>query len=217
MTTDTLLPPNVSGLERAIGNVAARVGEIGLPLSELWDPATCPLDILPWLAWALSVDTWEPDWSEETKRAAVAASIAEHRIKGSRYAVEAVLTRFDALLKVVEWHEPGGTGTPHTFEVILPLVTEPGIAPGGERSTAAFAEKILREVSRTKRLSQHFQLVQQMSIAGQVGVQTAARVSLFLRENFALGTDDSEPWDDFLQTEAGEPLQAETGDFLEDV
>lgn len=216
MTTD-LLPPAATALERALAAASVRVGEVPVPLAALWNPATCPEPILPWLAWALSVDTWDSDWSIATKRAAVANSIAEHRIKGSRYAVDAVLERFDPLLNVVEWHEEGGTGLPHTFEVILPMVTGPGVAPGGERSTAAFADKVLREVSRTKRLSQHFQLVQQLSVAGQIGVQSAARVGVHVRDGFALTTDDSLPWGDFLQTEAGEPIQAETGAFLEDV
>ncbi|PJI89070.1 phage tail protein I [Sphingomonas koreensis] len=219
MTTERdLLPPNAPMLVRGLAAaVVADFGSVDLPLAALWDPETCPMPLLPWLAWGLSVDSWDPEWPDSTKRAAVANSIAEHRIKGTRASVEAVLERFDALLRVVEWHEAGGSGVPHTFEVILPMVTAPGVAPSGERSTAAFADKILREVSRTKRLSQHFQLVQQLAIAGQIGVQSAARAALFIREEFALGTDDSQPWGNFLQTEAGEPIQAETGAFLEDV
>ena len=36
----------------------------------------CPADVLPWLGWALSVDDWDQDWSEQQKRSAIAASSA---------------------------------------------------------------------------------------------------------------------------------------------
>jgi P2-related tail formation protein len=51
----SLLPPNVSGLERALEQASARVGDIPVPIDPLWNPATCPARLLPWLAWALSV------------------------------------------------------------------------------------------------------------------------------------------------------------------
>lgn len=213
----SLLPPASSPLERALAEVSVRVGDIPMPLLELWDPAQIALGDLPWLAWALSVDTWDPAWPEATKRAAVASSIADHRIKGTPVAVERVLARFDALLTVLEWHEEGGSGVPHTFEVILPMVTAPGVAPGGERSSAAFAEKILREVSRVKPLREHFQVVQQLLAGGLIGIQSTLRAAAFVRADTLLTIDTSQPWEDFLQCETGEPLQAEDGQFLEDV
>lgn len=54
----------------------------------LWSAERCPAPLLPWLAWALSVDTWSEGWTEETKRRVVAGSIALHRAKGSRASVE---------------------------------------------------------------------------------------------------------------------------------
>jgi phage tail P2-like protein len=38
----------------------------------LWNPQTCPLAALPWLAWTLSIDKWDTDWTEERKRTATA-------------------------------------------------------------------------------------------------------------------------------------------------
>ena len=66
---------------------------------------TIAAEWLPWLAWGLSADTWDADWSEVTKRKAVAGSIALHRTKGTRASVETVIGRFDELLPVVEWFE----------------------------------------------------------------------------------------------------------------
>ncbi|WP_331013845.1 phage tail protein I [Sphingomonas sp.] len=212
-----LLPPASSPLEQALAQASARVSDVPMPLLDLWDASACPIEQLPWLAWALSVDTWDSAWSEQTKRSAVASSIADHRLKGTPIAVERVLERFDALLQLLEWHEEGGSGVPNTFEIILPLVTVGGIAPGGTRATAAFAEKILREVSRVKPLREHFQVVQQLLTGGLIGIQSALRAANYVRQDTALTVDDSQPWEDFLQAETGEPLQAETGAFLEDV
>jgi phage tail P2-like protein len=56
---------------------------VDLPIADLWNPQTCPLPALPWLAWTLSVDTWDTDWTEERKRAITAGAIAAQRRKGS--------------------------------------------------------------------------------------------------------------------------------------
>lgn len=217
MPERSLLPPNATPLERGLGAVAGDISGVQLPLAELWDPAACPMDILPWLAWALSVDVWNPAWSDGAKRDAVANSIAEHRIKGTRASVEATIARLDSLLEVVEWHEAGGTGVPHTFEIILPLVTAPGVAPGGERATAAFAEALMRDIAQVKPLREHFRVVQQLVTGTLIGVQTALRAATFVRQDTLLTIDTSQPWGDFLQCETGEPLQSEDGQFLEDV
>jgi phage tail P2-like protein len=216
MTTEaSLLPPNATPLERGLAAVSARASAVPLPLAELWDPETCPMPLLPWLAWALSVDSWDPEWPDGTKRAAVANSIAEHRIKGTRASVEAVMERFDALLEIVEWHETAPRGTPHTFEVFLPLVLPDGTAPGGRRSTAAFAEQLISEIARTKPLREHFTLVQKLTAEAAVGIQGAARMAGLLRAPMEITIDESQPWADLLQDEDGQPLQDDEG-FLDE-
>jgi len=90
--TDTLLPANAGPLERALEAATARLGAVPLTLGgALSDPATCPADLLPWLAWAARVDAWSPDWTEAQKRAAIAASAYVHSRKGTRGAVERAL------------------------------------------------------------------------------------------------------------------------------
>ena len=209
-----LLPPNATPFERALAVVAGEVGNVPVPLSDLFDPQTCPMEILPWLAWENSVDSWDSDWTEAAKRDAVAKSIDEHRRKGTRISVEAVLARFDELLSLVEWHEASPRKTPHTFEVFLPLVTEPG-ADGGPRTTATFAEAIVREVSRVKPLREHFQLVQTLMLTGGIGLQGVARLVEYRRDDMVLVTDTSLDWGALLQNEDGEPLQADDDSYLE--
>ena len=86
----SLLPYNATAAERALE--AAGVAAIQLPIYEgLRDPWRCPAALLPWLAWGLSVDDWDPAWSIETKRRVIRNSIALHRIKGTLGAIRLAL------------------------------------------------------------------------------------------------------------------------------
>lgn len=80
---DGHLPAEAGRAEKALARGV--IGAFGFPVDNalLWNPATCPAALLPWLAWALSVDEWDNGWTESTKRAVVAASFALHRKKGT--------------------------------------------------------------------------------------------------------------------------------------
>lgn len=211
--TNSLLPPNATPLERAL-EVGSLV--VGLdPPANLDDPQSCPAWVLPWLAWGLSVDTWDGDWSEADKRAAVAGSLELHRRKGTRFSVEQVLARFDQLAHVIEWHEAAPRRAPHTFDVVVPMVLPDGTAPGGRRATAGFAEAIIREVRRVKPLREHMTVIQSVAAGGFVGIQTVARTFIEARHEMALTVDSSPEWQFYLQTEDGEPLQGADGSFLD--
>jgi phage tail P2-like protein len=210
----SLLPPNATKLERALEH-GARPEPLATPAAVIDDPHACPAELLPWLAYGLSVDTWDADWSEEAKRDAVARSIEMHRLKGTRLSVETVVARFDALASLVEWHEASPRRQANTFEVVVPMVTPDGVAPGGRRATGEFAEAIIREVARVKPLREHMELVQSIACGGFIGVQSVARMFAEVRRDVALTIDESPRWASYLQTEDGEPLEDATGTFLE--
>lgn len=87
----SLLPPNATKAERAIETALSRIGDIQTPARLMWSPDLIPAEFLPWLAWALSVDDWDPDWSDARKREVIRASIPLHRIKGTRASVQMAL------------------------------------------------------------------------------------------------------------------------------
>lgn len=216
MTNPNLLPNNATPLERALADTAARVGEVPAPIKELWDPWACPLDLLPWLAWALSADRWEVHWSEDQKRRAVADAIDLQRKKGTPAAVENVLKSFDDLLTLAEWWE--FNGEPHTFQIDLPLISKNGDL-GGFRSSAEFAEAIVRDVTRTKPARSHFILRQTLEGESSITVLGAGRSAGYRRGDFAADVDSAtDDWSTVLLTEDGEPLELEPaapGAFLE--
>jgi phage tail P2-like protein len=116
---DAILPPNATAIERAV--LAAELARIAIVdptvIVRIWNPASCPTVLLPWLAQGVSVDVWSDSWSEATKRAVIAASPGVHRHKGTLGAVRRALAAFDVEASVVEWWQDGSRRG--TFKVEL--------------------------------------------------------------------------------------------------
>lgn len=88
---DELLPSNSTPAEFALEQATARIADAGAPIRPLWNADTCPAHLLPWLAWALGVDEWDPEWSETTKRNTIRESVPIHRRKGTVGAIRRAL------------------------------------------------------------------------------------------------------------------------------
>lgn len=112
----SLLPPNASTLEKHVEQVISP--ELSFPNRDIWNPDKCPEHLLPQLAWALSVDDWDSSWPVERKRQVLRDIIYVHRKKGTRAAVERVVSaiRGDDI-RVTEWFEDRLNLTPGEFTV----------------------------------------------------------------------------------------------------
>ncbi|MDQ8022189.1 MAG: phage tail protein I [Moraxellaceae bacterium] len=115
--TDTLLPANATLLERAAAEACARATTLDVPLRDLWSPERCPLALLPLLAWAFSVDRWDPEWSEAAKRAVIRHSFSLHAHKGTIAALRRVVEPLGFLITITEWWETVPPGPRGTFTV----------------------------------------------------------------------------------------------------
>lgn len=208
----SLLPPNATAGERAL-ETAMRAGIDLSAVGTLWNPETCPADVLPFLAWGLAISHWDVDWSEAEKRAAVAGAIPFHQIKGTRGAVEEVLARFHPLLTIVEWWQANPRRTPHTFEVRAPA------GPGGIDAsflTAQTAEAIIRDVAAAKALRSHFDFVHTLETQAALWMAGGVTAGTMHRADYDAVHDTSRDWDAVFQTEDGEPVLTEDGtDYLE--
>lgn len=120
-----LLPINATSLERNLVEATARLGTVPLPIKTLWDPDNCPVALLPWLAWSMSVDEWDPNWSEADKRAVIKNSVNIHRHKGTIGALKDALGALAMNLEVVEWFQEMPPAEAYTFAVNVYLNTRP--------------------------------------------------------------------------------------------
>jgi hypothetical protein len=87
MTRQTLLPPNHTAFEKAFDLTGARIDELAVDIPELVRPWEIPATHLAWLAWGLSVDLWEKEWSEDTHRTLAARSLPMHARKGTQASI----------------------------------------------------------------------------------------------------------------------------------
>ena len=113
--SNRLLPVGSSPLEVAAAAACAELAAMPVPLRELWNPATCPVNLLPYLAWAFSVDHWDEGWTEETKRSVVSSAFFVHRHKGTIGAIRRVVEPLGYLIKLREWWETNAE--PGTFSL----------------------------------------------------------------------------------------------------
>jgi phage tail P2-like protein len=117
LNVKTLLPKNSTQLELDLEQSMA-LG-FNLPVEEIpkiWNPDLCPTDLLPWLAWAFSVDVWDSQWLESKKRRIIKESYWLHRKKGTRFAITELLSALEINdFEIIEWWQQTPKGHPHTF------------------------------------------------------------------------------------------------------
>ncbi|CAJ1253230.1 hypothetical protein JRT77AECX_JRT77AEC_01281 [Escherichia coli] len=114
---DTPLPADIIRLRErpTLTGGAAYRQWLQVPLRDLWNPATCPVSFLPYLAWAFSVDRWDEGWTESVKRQVVKDAFYIHQHKGTTSAVRRVVEPFGFLIRIIEWWQTGET--PGTFRL----------------------------------------------------------------------------------------------------
>lgn len=126
---NTLLPSSASAWMRCAEAATAKLSGITVAIRTLWTPTACPVDLLPYLAWALSVDWWDKNWPAEKKIASIQQSYWIHRRKGTRAAVRRVIEDMGFSATFAEWFDVGDE--PGTFRLEIDLndigITEPMI------------------------------------------------------------------------------------------
>ena len=148
----SLLPPNATEFERALE--AALAQDVDIPIRKLWSSADCPAALLPYLAWALGVEEWDPDWPLAVRRAAVANAIAVHREKGTLAGLKRVLDTAGAEYEYVE--RPAG----------VPMTAKLSIL----NSNAVYLPDVARAVNRVKRASLQLDIELLSAAAGKIPI-----------------------------------------------
>lgn len=149
---NSLLPPSSTAWMRSAEVATARLSAITVALQTLWTPTACPVDLLPYLAWALSVDRWDKSWPAAKKVAAIQQSYWLHRRKGTRAAVRRVIEDMGFSATFAEWFDVGDN--PGTFRLEVD-VNEVGLTP-------KTLDELNRLIGDAKPVSRH---LAQMTIA----------------------------------------------------
>ena len=142
-----LLPGNATELERLSAQALAQIERVPVPLRDLWNPDACPLELLPYLAWAFSVDRWSQSWPESAKRNAIKAAYFIHSRKGTIGALRRVVEPLGYLIEVREWWEELPLGVPGTFRLLIGVL-DTGI-------TEAMYQELSWLIDDAKPLSRH--------------------------------------------------------------
>lgn len=142
-----LLPSNATEQERALSETIARISNVPIVIREVWNPDTCPASVLPWLAWAFSVDDWDSNWTEQQKRETIKQSVYSQRIKGTIGAVTKQLFALGYEVQILEWFKTEPQGEPYTFKVYITSSQAP--------LTMSDYKKIMEVIDTNKNLRSH--------------------------------------------------------------
>ncbi|WP_227317435.1 phage tail protein I [Cedecea davisae] len=158
MPYNSLLPPNALQAEKALEETNnALILAVPLNIREVKNPDTCPLHLLPWLAWEYGVDFWDPEWSEAQKRQTVKDAAYIHQHRGTAGAVRRSLSAVGYPTRVIEWFEDAPKATAYTFRV--------EVYSAGAINDALYVQ-IRRQVNKAKNLRS---LLASIDIIAEVG------------------------------------------------
>ncbi|HDO7096589.1 phage tail protein I [Klebsiella pneumoniae] len=178
--SNSLLPPSSGGWMRSAEASSGRLSGIAVAIRQVWTPEDCPVELLPYLAWALSVDRWDKDWPAEKKIAAIQQSYWLHRRKGTRAAVRRVIEGMGFSATFAEWFDVGDE--PGTFRLEVD-VSDVGIAP-------RTLDELDRMVDGTKPASRH---MAQMTLANRTQGAAFTGAAVFDGDEVSVYPPDYEP------------------------
>lgn len=170
---------------------ACVLNDTRLLLHSLWHPMLCPVSLLPWLAWSVSVDEWDESWSEALKRQVIRDAFEVHKYKGTPYALQKALDSLNIKTEVKEWwqQDDARRGTLQVWALINSNLDkhQQGIL------TTEMMRKIQRVINRVKRGSIHIDIQLGLAFKEQMGVFVAASNTTFHRNTSFTGSGVKPP------------------------
>jgi phage tail P2-like protein len=140
----SLLPINASNFLKDLEQIGNKTLDLETANNLVCNPDKAPENILPWLAWALSVDDWSDNWPEEIRRNVIKASVEIHRHKGTIGALKRALQAFNCSnIKIEEWFDYGAN--PYYFRVSFDVVE-----PEFDVNIIAEVQKVIESTKNTR-------------------------------------------------------------------
>lgn len=152
--TRQLLPPNRTQLQAALADSSA-LNIDPTPLRHTADATRCPATLLPWLAWARSVDGWDEAMAEQPRRELVRQSFAIHKRAGTAGAVRRAMAALGVAVEFKEWQSMPGAA-PYTFGLVAWVNDNP--ADESAVLTPQLYDRLKRLVDQTRNERSHYEL-----------------------------------------------------------
>ncbi len=145
--SDDLLPSNATQFERNLSLMSQGIFDIPVIVKQVWNANEAPVEVLPWLAWALSVDNWDTNWTEEQKRNVIRNAPETQKIKGTLGAIQLQLASVGIDVQIQEWMNQIPQGDPYTYILHVNVDQYP--------LNQATLQKIIQLIETTKNVRSH--------------------------------------------------------------
>ncbi len=216
--TDALLPSNATAYEKSLAQTTARIADLPVDIGKLWSPDNCPVSLLPWLAWAMSVDEWDSQWSEQTQRDLIRHSAKTHRQKGTVGAVKRALSSLSVTVDFLEWFDniddvilaPIHSKQPYTF-VFIAWANENPYTSNTVFLNPQLYDAIRKVVNQIKPARAHFDFLVGAKLANELVIGAAStgwsQTARFVNQTVPVQAPAQQTDIDLAITTSGDNLQ----------
>ncbi|EAC2145462.1 phage tail protein I [Salmonella enterica] len=121
--------------------------------------------VLDHLAWQWNSDTWRDNWPVSLKRSVFKSIIRTKRIKGTRAAVEDVVSSLGGVVDIKEWFEQSPRGEPYTASIVASINSFDGAVPSKE-----MLDDVIRSIKYAKSARTLYSFSQAANISSSIGI-----------------------------------------------
>ena len=179
----SLLPINASELLKDLENSSLKATSLEALNRYVTNPDLAPDNILPWLAFSVSVDDWSDNWPKVIKREMIKNSISLHQIKGTKRAIQKALEIIGVAGEIVEWWELNPRMTPHSFNITAYL--NDNINEGADVIIGLDTQqKLINLIENVKPARSHFNFKLGARFESQISYGVSSKVKQFVNFSF---------------------------------
>ena len=180
----SLLPINASQLLKDLESSSLKATSLEALNRYVTNPDLAPDNILPWLAFSVSVDDWSDNWPKAIKREMIKNSISLHQIKGTKRAIQKALDIIGVAGEIVEWWELNPRMTPHSFNITAYL--NDNINEGADVIIGLDTQqKLINIIENVKPARSHFNFKLGARFESQISYGVSSKIKQFVNLSFA--------------------------------
>ena len=180
----SLLPINASQLLKDLESSSLKATSLEALNRYITNPDLAPDNILPWLAWAVSVDDWSDNWPKVIKREMIKNSISLHQIKGTKRAIQKALEIIGVAGEIALWWELNPRMTPHSFNITAYL--NDNINEGADVIIGLDTQqKLINLIENVKPARSHFNFKLGARFESQISYGVSSKIKQFVSLSFA--------------------------------